>query len=67
MTDKKHTAGGDFRRDLAEERSRTFANRCEIALATDMYTPVDAKGRQPTIAVSGPFDRLERFFSEKMK
>ena len=52
---------------MAEERSRTFANRCGIALAADMYTPADAKGRQPTIAVSGPFDRLERFFLEKLK
>jgi fermentation-respiration switch protein FrsA (DUF1100 family) len=37
----------------------TFANRYGITLAADMYTPKDAKGRLPAIAVCGPFGAVK--------
>ena len=37
----------------------TFVNRYGITLAADMYTPKDAKGKLPAIAVSGPFGAVK--------
>lgn len=37
----------------------TFHNRYGITLAADMYTPKDAKGKMPAIAVSGPFGAVK--------
>ncbi len=37
----------------------TFTNRYGITLAADMYTPKDAKGRLPAIAVCGPFGAVK--------
>lgn len=37
----------------------TFVNRYGITLAADMYTPKDAEGRLPAIAVSGPFGAVK--------
>ncbi len=37
----------------------TFVNRYGITLAADMYTPKNAKGRLPAIAVSGPFGAVK--------
>lgn len=37
----------------------TFANRYGITLAADMYTPKNAKGRLPAIAVCGPFGAVK--------
>jgi fermentation-respiration switch protein FrsA (DUF1100 family) len=37
----------------------TFVNRYGITLAADMYTPVNASGKLPAIAVSGPFGAVK--------
>ncbi|MDE7417404.1 MAG: alpha/beta hydrolase [Lachnospiraceae bacterium] len=37
----------------------TFHNRFGITLAADMYTPEDAEGRLPAIAVCGPFGAVK--------
>lgn len=37
----------------------TFHNRYGITLAADMYTPKEAKGKMPAIAVSGPFGAVK--------
>lgn len=37
----------------------TFINRYGITLAADMYTPKNAEGRMPAIAVSGPFGAVK--------
>ena len=37
----------------------TFVNRYGITLAADMYTPKNAKGKLPAIAVSGPFGAVK--------
>ena len=37
----------------------TFHNRYGITLAADMYTPKNAEGRLPAIAVSGPFGAVK--------
>lgn len=37
----------------------TFHNRYGIELAADMYTPKDAEGKMPAIAVSGPFGAVK--------
>lgn len=69
--------------DRVNHQKVTFINRYGITLAADMYTPAQASGRLPAIAVCGPFgavhtdlydrvdiipfDRLQRFFEENMK
>ncbi len=40
-------------------RKVTFVNRYGVTLAADMYTPVDAEGSLPAIAVSGPFGAVK--------
>lgn len=42
-----------------EHRKVTFVNRYGITLAADMYTPKDAQGKLPAIAVSGPFGAVK--------
>lgn len=37
----------------------TFVNRYGITLAADMYTPENAEGKLPAIAVSGPFGAVK--------
>ena len=37
----------------------TFVNRYGITLAADMYTPKDAEGKLPAIAVCGPFGAVK--------
>lgn len=45
--------------DKVEHKKVTFKNRYGIELAADMYTPKDAKGKLPAIAVSGPFGAVK--------
>lgn len=41
--------------DKVDHKKVTFANHFGITLAADMYTPKNAEGKLPAIAVSGPF------------
>ena len=41
--------------DKVNHQKVTFVNRYGITLAADMYTPKDAKGKLPALAVAGPF------------
>ena len=41
--------------DKVDHKKVTFVNHFGITLAADMYTPKNAEGRLPAIAVSGPF------------
>ena len=41
--------------EKVDHRKVTFVNHFGITLAADMYTPKNAEGRLPAIAVSGPF------------
>ena len=43
------------RSEKVDHRKVTFVNHFGITLAADMYTPKNAEGRLPAIAVSGPF------------
>ena len=45
--------------DKVNHRKVTFLNRYGITLAADMYTPKNAKGKLPAIAVSGPFGAVK--------
>ena len=45
--------------DKLDHKKVTFKNRFGIELAADMYTPKDAKGKLPAIAVSGPFGAVK--------
>lgn len=45
--------------EKVEHRKVTFVNRYGITLAADMYTPKDASGSLPAIAVSGPFGAVK--------
>ena len=45
--------------DKVDHRKVTFINRYGITLAADMYTPKNAKGELPAIAVSGPFGAVK--------
>lgn len=42
-----------------EHRKVTFNNRYGITLAADLYTPLNASGKLPAIAVSGPFGAVK--------
>ena len=48
----------------------TFHNRYGITLAADMYTPKNAQGKLPAIAVSGPFGAVKEqasgFYAQTM-
>ena len=45
--------------DKVNHEKVTFVNRYGITLAADMYTPKDAQGKLPAIAVSGPFGAVK--------
>lgn len=45
--------------EKVEHRKVTFHNRYGITLAADLYTPKDAAGKLPAIAVSGPFGAVK--------
>ena len=45
--------------DKVEHSKVTFHNRYGITLAADMYTPANAKGKLPAIAVCGPFGAVK--------
>ena len=45
--------------DKVNHRKVTFLNRYGITLAADMYTPKNAEGKLPAIAVSGPFGAVK--------
>lgn len=45
--------------EKVNHRKVTFHNRFGITLAADLYEPVDATGKLPAIAVSGPFGAVK--------
>ena len=45
--------------DKVDYKKVTFINRYGITLAADMYTPKNAEGELPAIAVSGPFGAVK--------
>ena len=45
--------------DKADHRKVTFRNRYGITLAADMYTPKNAEGKLPAVAVCGPFGAVK--------
>ena len=45
--------------DKVKHSKVTFVNRYGITLAADLYTPKNAKGKLPAIAVSGPFGAVK--------
>ena len=45
--------------DKVDHKKVTFINRYGMTLAADMYTPKNAKGELPAIAVSGPFGAVK--------
>ena len=45
--------------DKVDHKKVTFHNRYGIELAADMYTPKNATGQLPAIAVSGPFGAVK--------
>lgn len=45
--------------DKVDHQKATFVNRYGITLAADMYTPKDAKGKLPALAVAGPFGAVK--------
>jgi hypothetical protein len=45
--------------DKVDHRKVTFVNRYGITLAADMYTPKQAEGKLPAVAVSGPFGAVK--------
>ena len=47
------------RSEKVTHRKVTFVNRYGITLAADMYTPENAAGRLPAIAVCGPFGAVK--------
>lgn len=45
--------------DKVEHRKVTFTNRYGITLAADLYKPLNAAGKLPSIAVCGPFGAVK--------
>ncbi|WP_416274209.1 alpha/beta hydrolase [Lactobacillus delbrueckii] len=45
--------------DKVDHKKVTFTNHFGITLAADMYTPKNAEGKLPAIAVSGPFGAVK--------
>ena len=45
--------------EKVDHKKVTFVNRYGITLAADMYTPKDAEGKLPAIAVCGPFGAIK--------
>ena len=56
--------------DKTEHRKVTFTNRYGITLAADLYTPKNADGKLPAIAVCGPFGAVKEqasgLYAQKM-
>lgn len=56
--------------DNVNHKKVTFRNRYGITLAADMYTPKNAKGKLPAIAVCGPFGAVKEqcsgLYAQKM-
>ena len=56
--------------DKVDHKKVTFYNRYGITLAADMYTPKNAMGKLPAIAVSGPFGAVKEqssgLYAQKM-
>ena len=45
--------------EKVDHKKVTFVNRYSITLAADMYTPKNAEGKLPALAVSGPFGAVK--------
>lgn len=45
--------------EKVDHRKVTFVNRYGITIAADMYTPKEAAGKLPAVAVSGPFGAVK--------
>ena len=45
--------------DKVNHSKITFVNRYGITLVADLYQPINASGRMPAIAVSGPFGAVK--------
>ena len=45
--------------DKVNHRKVTFVNNYGITLAADMYVPINAEGKLPAIAISGPFGAIK--------
>ncbi|MBO6123192.1 MAG: alpha/beta hydrolase [Methanobrevibacter sp.] len=45
--------------DKVHHEKVTFTNRYGITLAADLYKPLDAEGKLPAIAISGPFGAVK--------
>lgn len=45
--------------ERVNHRKITFHNRYGITLAADLYEPINAQGKLPAIAVSGPFGAVK--------
>lgn len=45
--------------DRVDHKKVTFINRFGLTLAADQYTPKDAQGRLPAVAVCGPFGAVK--------
>jgi len=73
-TDKKQTTENDMKQELnlvqewdkvfplsdkVEHKKVTFETQYGLTLAADLYTPKDAEGKLPAIAVSGPFGAVK--------
>ena len=56
--------------EKVEHRKVTFHNRCGITLAADLYTPKEAAGKLPAIAVCGSFgadkEQCSGLYAQKM-
>ena len=56
--------------DKVDHKKVTFHNRYGITLAADMYTPKNASGKLPAVAVSGPFGAVKEqssgLYAQKM-
>lgn len=56
--------------DKVNHSKITFVNRYGITLVADLYQPINASGRMPAIAVSGPFgavkEQCSRLYAQKM-
>ena len=51
--------------ESVDHKKVTFVNRYGITLAADMYTPRNATGKLPAVAVSGPFGAVKEESSGK--
>lgn len=75
MTDEKLNLTQEWdkvfpKSDKVDHKKVTFHNRYGITLAADLYTPKNAVGKLPAIAVSGPFGAVKEqssgLYAQKM-